>query len=328
MNKSISTHLFFLLILLSFNSVAQVPWKGTYGNDWLVGGKKYVRLAITVKGIQQVDIASLPSEFTAQTIDHEYLQLWHRGVQVDMLSSDASKIIFYAEPNDGKFDELLCRPYSNEPDITSRMNKHVSLFSDEGAYFLVLGAAKGLRATPINSGTVANPPITAEAYHLKTDVTTYKTDFSHSNSIFIYPSYLNSFYEYGKTFTGVRRFGNALVSGFALNVKKLNAASLTIKPKVKILLHSRSNRRSREIRVSVGPDASNLDPAGSVNIAPFRPKEFEFELKADDIDANGVGTLAFQSDDNSEGDDIFSVSYYSVTYPQDFDMQGGNFLCL
>ncbi|WAC11824.1 putative type IX secretion system sortase PorU2 [Dyadobacter pollutisoli] len=330
MNKSISTHLFFLLILLSLNSMSQVPWKGTYGNGWLVSGKKYVRLAITVKGIQQVNFSDLPVEFTAQTIDHEYLQLWHRGVQVDILSSDASKIIFYAEPNDGKFDELLCRPYANEPGITSRMNPYVSLFSDEGAYFLVLGTDKGLRANPINSGSVANPPVAAEAYHLNTDITTYKTDFSQSNSIFIYPTYLNSFYEYGKTLTGTRRFGNTLVSGFALNVKKLNAAAATVKPKVKVLLHSRSNQRSRDIRISVGPDAGNLRQAGSVNIAPFRPKEFEFELQLNgslvgDIDANGVGTLAFQSNDNSDGSDIFSVSYYTVTYPQDFDMQGGNF---
>lgn len=316
------------LIVLGLGSakVNAQKWSGANGNEWLVSGKKYAKIAVKAKGIHQVNLGLITdTEVLPAGFNPANLQLWHRGVQVPLLSANASSITFYGEPNDGKFDELLMRPYYNKPEITSRMNKFVSLFSDNGMYFLTVGTSAGLRATEILSDAIVNPPVTPEAYHIKIDTVANKNDFSHSNSTFIYPQYLNSFYEYGKTLTGSRVNPNLTSSTNAFNVSRINIAASSISPRLKFLLHNRG-LSTISVKVQVAAKTGGTPrTVTTLSIDPFSPIEYEFNLQLDnsfvgDIDANGDGNLIF-SMDSPDTNDRYSVSYYTVTYPQNFDVQ-------
>lgn len=316
-----------VLGLISTNLNAQ-KWSGANGNEWLISGKKYAKIAIKAKGIHQVNLSSITdTEVLPAGFNPANLQLWHRGVQIPLLSASANAITFYGEPNDGKFDELLMRPYYNKPEITSRMNKFVSLFSDNGMYFLTVGASAGLRAAEINSDAIANPPVTAEGYHMKTDTVVFKNDFSHSNSIFVYPQFLNSFYEYGKTLTGNRVIG-ANISTNPFKLSAINSAASSIIPKVKFLLHNRGTT-AINLKVQVAAKDGSARTVTTIPVDPFTPLEYEFPLQLDgsfigDVNANGEGNIVF-SMENPGTFDMFSVSYYTVTYPQNFDVQQKTF---
>ncbi|WP_221394338.1 hypothetical protein [Dyadobacter sp. NIV53] len=290
MLKKNFTRLVLLIIsscgLIIGNLQAQTPWSGEYGNEWLVQGQKYARIPVKVKGIHQVNIADLPADFV-KSFDPEYLQLWHRGKQVALLQADATKIVFYGETNDGKYDELLYRPHANLPGITSRMNTYVSLFSDDGVYFLVVGNSKGLRSVSINSDAIANPPIVPESFHMRHDTTLFKTEFSYSNSYFIYPNYMNSFYEYSKTLTDVARVFGSTVSEKTIQLTGYNSAVSSIKPKLKFLIHSRSNQ-AKNITVKMGKTNTALRLITTLSVGPFNAAEYEFDLDTSlDIDATG-----------------------------------------
>jgi hypothetical protein len=311
---------FVIALLFSVDSYAQVPWSGAYGNEWIVPGQKYARIPVKAKGIYQVDFSSLPTGFPAP-VNLDRLQLWHRGVQVAILSVDASKIVFYGEPNDGKFDELLTRPDPAQPTITSRMNKYVSLFSDEGVYFLTEGASNGLRANTIESSSIDSPSNTLVPYHVKVDTTLFKSDFSHTTFYSTYPLFLNSFYEYNKTLTGPR-FSNAAVATQTFKLNNLYSAGLAGVPvKVKVLLNCRG-RIAIDVNVKIGAKGGSLRQVQKVNINAWGAREYEFTLDpATDIDVNGEGQLVFGME-APETISRFSISYITISYPQLTNVQG------
>jgi hypothetical protein len=308
----------FVIALLSTADIYAQKWSGENGNEWIVEGREYAIIKIRSKGIHRVNISSLPAGFPT-SFDPDYLQLWYRGKQVAILKATASEIEFYGEPNDGKFDELLCRPDPNRPSITGRMNKFVSLFSEYSFYYLTVGGEKGLRALQTNTDLLTATG--TETYHVKTDTIKYVNEFNTSGTFSTYPAFFNSFYDFGQTFTGARqtRISAAVVQPF--KISNLNT-STGLPVKAKVLLHNRGKTNCK-VEISIRAAGGTYRVVNVVTIPEFKAFEYEFDLDIEtdataekDIDGNGNGDISFIVKDGVTGN-FYSVSYITFTYPQD-----------
>jgi len=329
--KNLTKAAFVVAFLLSIGVQAQ-KWSGEYGNEWIVPGQEYAVIKINSKGVYQVNRTDLPDEFPA--FDLTKLQLWHRGKQVAILEKDVDKIVFYGEPNDGSFDELLCRPDPSRPLITGRMNKFVSLFSDYSAYFLTVDsrAVGGGFVSPLEVQKIQTENLPAasltENVHMKTDTIVFVNDYSTStNPYSTFPSYFNSFYSFSQSLTGVRqtRLSAPVVQGFTLNRLNNNGTA----PKVRVLLHNRGNTKCKiEIKVKAKDGTERVvtqsvgDPVDPTNttipaitLDEFKAFEYEFNLRSSDFDADGVGQISFVVKDGVL-QNYYSVAFIAITYPQ------------
>jgi hypothetical protein len=323
--------LFYVVLFLLFFKIGEgnakdtLPWTSKqYGNEWLTPGQKYARISVKSEGVFQVNLTANVTAHLPAFADPDFLQLWYRGKQVALLEADLSKIVFVGKKNDGASDFLLCRPYAHDPSITGMMNPYVSLFSDQGVYFLTVGKEKGLRAKTVNSSDYQAQASVGENYHMKDDTLkkVFTEEFSHTTYYSIFPSYMNSFYEYGKTFSGPRLLP-AADQGYKkidLKLERISSSISTIPAKVSMLLHNRSNEA---IQLSVKVKAKNggtLRTVSNLNFFGWQPRNFEFDLGSGDYDANGEAEVIinFTSTGNL---DRYSVSYVSLRYPQTFDLQ-------
>ncbi|REA62450.1 hypothetical protein DSL64_09355 [Dyadobacter luteus] len=294
----------FSLILVFVNVVIFAQSQSLYTNDWIVPDQQYVKIRIEEKGIFKVPFSSLPTSFNVNDVDK--LQLFFRGKEVPLISTDNNEILFYGVPNDGSSDSLLYRPMS------SRYNVHSSLYSDVSSYFLTSGKKKGKRVE--NKAFVSDSaPL---SYHMETYLKTFLTEYSFSTEKHAVPSFINSFFELGAARTGERLEGNKLIE-FSYEMDNYLQINL-LKPHVKILLHGMFNT-SRTLEIYVKKkDGSSLRKVGDLFLNGFEGKLFEFDLDADDFSVDGKGSIFFKSNNNLERE-RFSVSFYSIDFPQRID---------
>ncbi|REA62449.1 hypothetical protein DSL64_09350 [Dyadobacter luteus] len=337
MKKITFTHLVLLMIfgLISGLSYAQTsPWSGVYGNEWIVAGQEYVKVTVSTEGIQRVPIASLPAAFKAANT-RDKIQLWHRGQMVALIKVDgadvnesSAEILFYGVLNDGKSDELLYRPGPS-----ARTNTLVSLFSDNSAYFLTVGTANGLRSNTIIQSSIGEPQ-SVENFHLYTQNKVYKNLSTHDpNDAGRKPQFINSFYEEGRSLTGLRLSANGVLqtkndmgandptglTKFRFSVENFNE-SAGIPAKMRVLIQGR-DIKSRTVKVHVvNSDGVSIRTAGTTtSFNNYDYREVEFDLLPGDYNGSGEGFLAFEGI-SSQTFDMFSVSYYTITYPQSYNM--------
>jgi hypothetical protein len=316
-----------LILCLGTTDVFSQKWSGVNGNEWLVGkySKQWVRIGVSAKGVHRVAVSSLPAAF--QSADKAKLQLWHRGSQLSILKADSTQILFYGVPNDGASDALLYRPSS------ARRNPYFSTYSNESAYFLVVGDENGLRAAVEN--TPVDNSVAASQFHKQVELKTFQTEYTHFTVFPARPATFNSFFEEGKTGTGTRlpvgaaatspvyttnpastATTGSVATNFSFAPKNVYGGSI---PKVKMLLSGRY--LTAEVQIKAGKNASSLRDVTTVYTNDFVPLEVNFDLNpALDYDANG-GTFGFQSVIPSA---YFSVTYYTVSYDQTIDASNTN----
>ncbi len=290
-----------LIILVSPLSV-KAQWGAPYTNNWINYNKPYVKVSVAQKGIHKISFASIPAGFPLDK--PELLQLWHRGKQVAIISTDNKEIIFYGVPNDGASDSLLYRPMS------SRLNPYFSMYSDRSAYFLTVGDVAGSRAPVINQAVDGSLAISK--FHNQVATQIFKSEYSLSTSISIRPDFLNSFFENGASRTGVTVLGGQVTS-YPFQLKNLYDLT-TEKASIKLLVHGRSNN-TRNIEVYVGKDAQSLRLVKAVANSNFTATEYSFDLLSSDVDSNGQGVLGLKSVSTSTLD-RYSLAYFTTTYAQ------------
>ncbi|WP_138481210.1 putative type IX secretion system sortase PorU2 [Dyadobacter bucti] len=320
--------LFFVLVL---NESFAQKWSGVNGNEWLAGkyGQQWVRIGVTAAGIHKVDVNNLPQAF--KDADKNRLELYHRGKQVSIIKADASEILFYGIPNDGSSDQLLYRL------PTSRKNPHYSHYSDESAYFLTINPTiNGNRAvTPV---VVNNPSAVQALFHIKTDLKKYVNEYSHSTVYFYKPATLNSYLEEGKQGTGTSLYGQFLNGNIQTSNPKsqldpgdpYQPVPFSFQVKVpygsapkKVNVHIKARLGASTAEIYVGKDATNLRSVGTLPVTNFNDYDYAFDLQNDDFDGNG-GTLGFKSTKTGADGSAFCVSYFTVEYEQNTDMQNLN----
>ena len=320
-----------IIFLASTQSIAQ-KWSGVHGNEWLEGkySQPWVRIGVTAKGIHKVNVADLPQAF--KDADKNRLELWHRGTQVSIIKADASEILFYGVPNDGASDALLYRL------STSRKNPYYSTFSDESSYFLTINpTTNGNRAvTPVVS---PDPSAVTIQSHVKTDLKKYANEYSHSTAIFYRPSTFNSYFEEGKQASGTALLGEIL--GAAIQTSNPKPAlysnsyvpvpfSFSIKNPIgaqpkKVSIHIKARLGASTAEIFVGKDAGNLRSVGTLNVSELNDYDYTFDLLDTDFDATtGAGTLGFKSTKTGANGSAYSISFFTVAYDQNVDMQNLN----
>jgi hypothetical protein len=298
-----------VLLLLTFldHELAYGQWTAPYSNSWINYSKPYVKIGIAKKGIHKIPFSSLPQGFSVAA--PEKLQLWRRGKQVSIISTANNEILFYAVPNDGGSDSLLYRP------MKSRMNPYFSMYSDESSYFLTNGDIAGARAKVVTQAV--DNKIEVVPAHNELVTANFQTDYSLSTQNPVRPDFFNSFFEIGASRTGkVQVTGTVMTNAFTLQ----DLSGGADKASIKMLIHGRSNN-ARKIEIYVGKNAQSLRLVYTLPNNGFEGTEFSFNLKPEDVDESkkGIFTLKTLATERSER---FSLAYYSVGYPQAFNMAG------
>lgn len=305
--KSLSIFLWsYLLLTIILSSQIFAQTESLSANSWISYGKPYLKISVNQKGVQKLPFSLIPSEFN--TSQPAKIQLWHRGKQVSILSTDNSEILFYGVPNDGSSDSLFYRPMS------SRMNPYSSMYSDESSYFLVIGDSLGLRAPIVNQNVDSNLPLAPNnLFKLSTQ---FRSDYSLSTQNPIRPVFFNSFFELGAGKTGEITLGGKLLI-YPLNLSNRDISS-TLSTTVEFLVHGRSNN-ARSIEIYVGKDEQSIRLVQTINSSGFEASKSSFTLKADDLDNLNKGVIAFKSI-STDRLNRFSLAYYDINYPQFFTM--------
>jgi len=307
------------------DALAQSPWSGVYGNEWLAGkyGPNWLKISVSQKGIHKV---TLPAGFQNKA---NQLHLYHRGVEVALISATITEVEFYGVPNDGSSDALLYRPYTGV-----KKNPYYSWFSDESAYFLTFF---GTPSQMVAVQPIINASGSSEAYHIQRDLTVYTaSDTYDGTQNYVYHSLDQSYFNEGKGRSSkayLKKTGevaNNHIFPFPFQMK-----NLVITPDRQPVLEVQVNGRTftnNSIQASVGKTASNLDNYPTkIEFSDFIPFTATYDVKASsdvnnsNVDANGNGYFQLESlkitdSDNSTG--IYSVNYIQTKYPQSFDMTG------
>lgn len=284
------------------------------GNEWIDYNKNYVRIGVLERGIQKIDVGQLPDNL--RTADPNSFQLWHRGKQVSLIKSTSTEILFYGEPNDGATDSLVFRP------STARLNPYISLFSNEGSYFLTNGTS------PARVNTIDGTAISANAqvldYHFQKEIKTFTDQFAFTT--FGVDNLLNnSFYESSNSFTGPTIVGPSASSnsggvGFLDRsfVLKNFAKSAKEKPELQILINGlNSGQHNVQILLAKnGKDTANMQKLGGVDFAGYQGRKIDLNLtEGEHFAGDGNGILRIRTTSSSPQDWI-GLSYFTLVYPQ------------
>jgi hypothetical protein len=298
----------FLFLVLFTPYMLHAQWGKDFSNSWVSYDSQYVKIKVGKTGIHKILLDSIPSDFKVGRSD--FLQLWHKGKQVSVISATEKEILFYGVKNNGESDSLVYRPMSD------RMNPYFSIYSDESSYFLTNGKEKGLRAETVPKGNAAGETLD---YHLQTGVTTFKQDYSLS-TLTQRPDFMNSYYEGGASPTSSAIVGG-LLSKYSLQL--INEKSNTSETYYcKLLIHGRSNN-SRNLEIYVGANENSLRLVTSLPNTGFKGVQYVFKLQKSDFSNDGKSVLGIKSV-SSVTNDKFSLAYYQVSYPQQLNMSGSN----
>jgi hypothetical protein len=294
-------------IFSSFCSSAQ-----PFSNDWLTGkfNQKFAKINVAATGLQRISFAQLQaSGITVTESNKNLLNLYHRGELVKIVRVNASDIEFYGETNDGSRDSLLFRP------TTARMNKYYSMYSDKGAYFITLGRSEQ-KAVVIPESSLSG---TAETYHLQTDVNLQNTslvDYTHGPWA-LYPPFPNeSFHKEGETMSGPMILGTTKSTKTFSLTNALWDNSLPL-PKLNIMVNGRQSGPQR-IEVLLG---TSITPSYIFSFSGFAGAKTQIEIPQSNI-TNGSGSFSVNGTIGASDYNRFSLTYYTVTYPQTIDMGG------
>jgi hypothetical protein len=301
---------FCTILLIGVATISIAYSQVQLANSWIEYDQSYVKVGVIQKGIHKIQFSALPNSFSTDQKDN--IQLWRRGKQIAILGVDSEGILFYGVPNDGSSDSLLFRPYS------SRMNPYWSIFSDEGSYFLTIGKSAGLRSEEINKALDLSVAIVP--YHIANSVSVFNKEYSLSTTTSFHPPLINSFYELGASKTGeVSLDGKPTNLPFQLINR---VATNVLKPSIKLMINGRTNG-NRNVEIYVGKDTGSLRLVHSMNNQAYAGQDYSFDLEEGDVDVENKGVLSIKSVSSALYDG-YSIAYFSISYPQNFDLKGKN----
>lgn len=281
-----------------------------FGNEWISGGRPYVKIQVARQALYRVSAEALFSAGIPMGTDPDQLQVFHRGVEHAILvnagadgSFDAGDFIeFYGEPNDGRSDTELYNPASHQPHI------HYNLYSDTTAYFLTVAESPGKRVQPFVQAPGSLPVLPFHVDEkLLVNTQQYATGRDESEV------QLTGF-DLGEGWTG-----NQILQTQAIDY---SVASLSGQypaggvPTVELLLQGRGPMAHQaDIFLGAGQRL-----AGTVSFAGFESYKATVNAEWSDIAADGTLAVRVRCNGVAGGSDRISVSYIKVRYPQTTDM--------
>ena len=297
--------LYFCSLCLILGLCCGLRAQSRYANEWIQYQQSYLKINVSEKGWYRVSFQELQKAgFSAGDLGR--LQLFYRGQEV-AISVNTTAVEFYGEPNDGGQDSLLYRPFSARP------HPYHSLYSDVAAYFLTTGQTAGLRIATANTTSATN--LQPELYHVEQQLNVFTQDYSFNNFTGPVPLLQQSYFENGEGWTGGFIKGDSLAT-WTLKLK--NWLPTGPAPRLEMLINGR-NDFFHTINFLAGSKPTAMRPFAQLNFFGFKHQRVAADLLATDIGADGQLSFAVQATAKDLGE-LYSLSYYKVSYPQAFDM--------
>ncbi|RLD20430.1 MAG: hypothetical protein DRI71_10380 [Bacteroidetes bacterium] len=313
------------ILLLPTLSFAQ-----PFGNEWIDFNKDYYKISVAEDGIYKVTYQDLinvgfPIGTNVPVVDQinpKYIQLFHRGVEVDILIEGEDDFVFnpgdfiefYGQKNDGTLDNELYVTPAAQP------HKFYNLYSDTSAYFLTynLLATNGKRMA-------SQPPFTGvpkDNYYTKEIIQVNSDDYVKGVTISSYTSLTQ--FDIGEGFTGPR------ITEVAKPVYDITLNNLDLpvttgpRPGLELLLVGR-NVANHEIEVFLGPNISGLSSLGTYSFDGFNTLKIPASVDWNMISPTGSLLVRIEVITNGGIQSNLSVSYLTLNYPRQTDLLNSDF---
>jgi len=297
--------LYFCCLFLLLGEVFELRAQRRYANEWIQHQQPYLKINVSEKGWHRVSFQEL-QQAGFLVGDPARLQLFYRGQEV-AIGVNNTAVEFYGEPNDGGQDSLLYRPFAARP------HPYHSLYSDVAAYFLTTGPAAGLRIA--TAAIISTTNLQPEPYHVEQQLNVFTQEYSFNNLTGPVPFLQQSYFENGEGWTG-RSIRRDSLATWTLKLKNWRPAGLA--PRLEILVNGR-NGFFHTLNFSVGSRATAMRPFAQLGFFGFQHQRTATDLSATDIGPDGHLSFAVRATAKDLGE-LYSLSYYKVSYPQDFDM--------
>ena len=304
--------LFFLLPVHWLPLLAQ-----SYGNEWINFNQRYYKVKVASDGIHRIAYADLISAgLPVNSVDPRRMQLFHRGEELaihiegehDARFDNTDYIEFYGQKNDGFLDATLYQPPEAQP------HSYYNLFSDTTAYFLTwkLTASPGKRMTTfteVNTGGL--PP---EPSHHQQNLMVISDRYSVGRTFNTYTQH--TYFDYGEGWTGMAIQENEFVDYNVSGIADVVAGQGS--PAIEVMLVGRDDL-PHQAEIQVGPNFGSLRSIGLATFQDYNTYTFTSNVRLSDI--SGSGNLAVRVRAlGPSGNDLLSVSYILVKYPQQLVM--------
>jgi hypothetical protein len=299
-------NLLIFLYLILFATVG----KAQYGNEWIVPGQTYYKFSTAQNGMYAVSKAQLLAAGVNVNQDPRGFQLWHRGVEQNILIKgetdgtfdDQDSLIFYGKMNDGTQDAGLYILPVYQP------HQYYNLFNDTTAFFLTwvpTTSNKRMPTASISSSGNASYHM-AEYFHLFTD------DYSRGIE---YGEAKQSYGDRGEGWCG-----SINGSTYYEDIAPIDYNTSGPSCKMEVMIVGRSGIFNRKMYFRIthlnGPDIIDSFPVFSQQDRSYYSRTFPASML--------TSSIQIAIDPTAMDNNWYSVLYVKLTYPQNVSMEGNS----
>lgn len=321
--EEIRNNLAFILII-AFIVIGGKSYTQPYGNEWINYSQQYYKIQISQTGIYRIDSITLSNAgIPIASINPQNIQIFGRGIEIpiyiegelDGVLNGSDFIEFYAQKNDGWYEEQFYGTSANHP------NPFYSLINDTATYFVTWNTSTSNSRIVLETDTNFSS-YTAIPYFTKETLQFYNSNF--------YDGETNSF--------GGTSFGYVSTEGwfdaqFEINspwypdfkTKTLNTQNtytLGSNATLEAVVLGQSNFSSlindHHLQVNFGSGFLDTIYGGYEKI------DVSLTVPATDLGVNSTDVTFQLINDLGSGADRNAISYVKLLYPHTPDFEGLN----
>jgi hypothetical protein len=308
----------------------------TYGNEWIKSDQKYYRIRIGKPGIYRIDFgtlinASIDMNVDMPTINPKKWQIFHQGKEIpiyvagenDNVFNVGDFIEFYAQLNDGSLDREL---YSSP---SAQANDRVSMITDSSNYYLTfLPSSSPQTARHMKNYNYTNYSSYPEMpYFMQESTISFVTDYNYGAGTDIGgseatdPAYLNA-----EGFCGTPFGSGTSYANFNTIIESRFLSSFGPAPVLSFATVGNNDRvgtpNDHWLKVNISNDNNTFSEIADIKFDGFAINSRSLNINRSNIGANNtyvrfdaqfISGIPYQS---------HSVSYVSLRYPKNFDLDG------
>lgn len=323
--KSSSKHIqklktiIFLLFFTSFFNLFSQP----YYNNWINYSQQYYKFKISKTGLYRLDYNSLNnSGIPIGSIDPRSIQIFGRGQEIplyiegeaDGVFNTSDFIEFYAQHNDGWFDEDFYGSASSHP------NPYYSLINDTSTYYLTWNSLTTNNRFLLENDTNFSSYI-ADNYYLQEEIVNYNSSYFTGKTIVVGGSSEN-LYGYDPTegwFDNVFTLGQTRTKSISTNNIYNNGSSVKIKTVVIGASNYAAVSNDHHLQVQVGLQQIDTIYEGYEKI------DISVEIPVNELSSPLTDVVFKSINDLGSAVDRQTVSYIELKYPHTPNLNGDDF---
>lgn len=292
---------------------------GQYNNSWIDYTQNYYKIPVAQSGVYRIDYNNLQSVgFPTGSVDPRWISIYHRGIEQEIIvtgQQDANfdvgdYIEFYGTKNDGTIDKQMYITPEAQP------HNYYNLYSDTTSYFLTwTTGVNGKRMTTYKSNNIDG--LIAENYQKEQRLLINTEEYATGKSYGDYIQLTN--FDIGEGWSGIRKQEGQSIDYTLSNIT--NTLIGVDKPSLEIQLVGRDDKQ-HQIKIQVGADASSLRTIGTANFNLYDTYVFTSQIEWSDISVSGEMIVRFNIQGVNGANDLASINYIKLNFPQQWDMLG------